>query len=116
MAMAIPDILAPVSLHPDTLYTRHTGKAVNRLEAWLSQCCYGGLAYGKAWTDPLLCWKTALSCFCIEEYSTMTLVHECCEKKGEESRDPNPFYQPLSGYRVPILLPGRILTRDTITC
>lgn len=134
-------------------YARRAGKAVNRLEAWFSQCCYGGFTYGNR---QILCcaeqavstqnekhmsfyfsnseqknnclfplflqWKAALSRFCIEEYSTMTLVHECCEKKGEErwncikSRAPNPFYQPLSGYRAPIIPPDRILTWNPNTC
>ncbi|KAK9957852.1 hypothetical protein ABG768_012056 [Culter alburnus] len=105
-------------------YARRAGKAVNRLEQWFSQCCYGGLAYGNR---QILCcaeqaWETTLSRFCIEEYSTMTLVHECCEKKGVErwkcfeSRAPNPFYRPLSGYRAPIIPPGRIFTWDPNTC
>lgn len=67
-------------------------------------------------------WETALSHFCVEEYSTMTLVNECCEKKGEERwtcferRAPNPSYQPLCGYIAPIIPPNIIFTWDPKTC
>ncbi|KAK2887468.1 hypothetical protein Q8A67_015696 [Cirrhinus molitorella] len=95
----------PASFFPSSsyAYARRAGKAVNRLESWLGQCCYGGLARG---AGQILCcaeqaWETALSHFCIEEYSTKTLVHECCEQKGEErwscfkQQAPNPYYKPL---------------------
>ncbi|XP_043074199.1 extracellular matrix protein 1 [Puntigrus tetrazona] len=105
-------------------YTQRAGKAVNRIESWLGQCCYAGLAFG---ARQILCcakqaWKTALSYFCIEEYSTMTLVHECCEKKGEErwkcfeKRAPNPSYQPVCGYIAPPIPPDDIFTWDPKTC
>ncbi|XDV34160.1 hypothetical protein PO909_004357 [Leuciscus waleckii] len=105
-------------------YARRAGKAVNRLEAWFSRCCYGGLAQGN---EQILCcakqaWRTALSHFCIEEYSTMTLVHECCEKKREQrwncfkKNAANPYYQPLSGYTAPVISPDRIFTWDPNTC
>ncbi|KAK7139252.1 hypothetical protein R3I93_016399 [Phoxinus phoxinus] len=116
-----PDSSFPSSSYA---YARRAGKAVNRLEAWFSRCCYGGLTHGNG---QILCcaeqaWETALSHFCTEEYSTMTLVHECCEKKQEErwncfqKKAANPFYQPLSGYRAPIISPDRIFTWDPNTC
>ncbi|KAG1948694.1 extracellular matrix protein [Pimephales promelas] len=81
-----PDSIFPSSGYA---YARRAGNAVNRLETWFSWCCYRGSAYVNEQT--LCCakqaWKTALSQFCIEEYSTMTLVHECCEKKKEERQD-----------------------------
>lgn len=105
-------------------YAHRAGNAVNRLESWLGQCCFGGLALGNG---QILCcakqaWQTALSYFCIEEYSTMTLVHECCEKNGEEKwncferRAPNPSYQPLCGYTAPLITPDTIFTWDPNTC
>ncbi|XP_059411223.1 extracellular matrix protein 1-like [Carassius carassius] len=105
-------------------YAQRAGKAINRIESWLGQCCYGGLTTGNGQT--LCCakqaWETALSYFCIEEYSTMTLVHECCEKKGEERwncferRAPNPSYQPLCGYIAPMIPPDMNFNWDPKTC
>ncbi|RXN05426.1 extracellular matrix 1-like protein [Labeo rohita] len=105
-------------------YIRRAGIAVNRVEAWFSQCCQRGVAQGD---QQVLCcakqaWETALSHFCIEEHGTMTLVHECCEKKGEErwncfeKQAPNPSYQPLSGYTAPVITPDRIFTWDPNNC
>ncbi|XP_051519552.1 extracellular matrix protein 1-like [Myxocyprinus asiaticus] len=105
-------------------YARRAGTSINRVEAWFSQCCFGGEAQG---SGQILCcankaWETALSHFCIEEYSTMTLPHECCEKKGEdrwncfEIQAPNPSYQPLLGYIAPIMPPDRIFSWDPNTC
>ncbi|KAF4100622.1 hypothetical protein G5714_018818 [Onychostoma macrolepis] len=105
-------------------YAHRAGNAVNRLESWLNQCCYGGLALGNG---QILCcakqaWETALSYFCTEEYSTMTLVNECCEKNGEERwncferQAPNPSYQPLCGYTAPLITPDTIFTWDPNTC
>ncbi|XP_050992086.1 extracellular matrix protein 1-like isoform X2 [Labeo rohita] len=105
-------------------YIRRAGIAVNRVEAWFSQCCQRGVAQGD---QQVLCcakqaWETALSHFCIEEHGTMTLVHECCEKKGEEQwncfekQAPNPSYQPLSGYTAPVITPDRIFTWDPNNC
>lgn len=150
----------PASFFPSSsyAYARRAGKAVNRLESWLGQCCYGRLARGAAqilccaeqavstqhkkhvlskshFTTALitrissemyfyLCrqWETALAHFCIEEYSTKTLAHECCEKKGKERwncferQAPNPSYKPLSGYIAPIIKPDRIFTWKPNAC
>ncbi|KTG37074.1 hypothetical protein cypCar_00007869 [Cyprinus carpio] len=113
----------PASYFPSSghAYARRAVNAVNRLESWFDQCCYGGLSLGNG---QILCcaeqaWKNTLSYFCVEEYSTKTLVHECCEKKGEErwncfeSQAPNPSYQPMCGYTAP---PDRIFTWDPNTC
>ncbi|XP_039534474.1 extracellular matrix protein 1 [Pimephales promelas] len=116
-----PDSIFPSSGYA---YARRAGNAVNRLETWFSWCCYRGSAYVNEQT--LCCakqaWKTALSQFCIEEYSTMTLVHECCEKKKEErwncfqKKAANPFYRPLSRYRAPMISPKGSFRWDPNTC
>ncbi|XP_056335058.1 extracellular matrix protein 1 [Danio aesculapii] len=105
-------------------HARRAGKTINRLEAWFGQCCYEGLAHKNG---QMLCcakqaWETALSYFCLEEFSTKTLVHECCERKGGERWDcfekeaPNPYYQPLPGYIAPIIPPDRFFTWDPNAC
>ncbi|XP_026087276.1 extracellular matrix protein 1-like [Carassius auratus] len=113
----------PASYFPPSshAYARRAVKAVNRLESWFEQCCYGGLSHGNG---QILCcaeqaWKNSLSHFCIEEYSIKTMVHECCEKKGDERlscfdrQAPNPSYQPMCGYNAP---PDRIFSWDPNTC
>ncbi|XP_051526387.1 extracellular matrix protein 1-like [Myxocyprinus asiaticus] len=115
----------PASYFPPSgyAYARRAGKAINRVEAWFSDCCFGGVAQGN---EQILCcankaWETALSHFCIEEFSTMTLPHKCCEKKGEdrwncfERLASNPSYQPLPGYIAPVIPPDRIFTWDPNT-
>ncbi|MEQ2226086.1 hypothetical protein ILYODFUR_023977 [Ilyodon furcidens] len=78
------------------------GMAINRLESWYSLCC------AKPEAQKLCCaqqaWKKALSRFCVEEFSTKTMVYECCEYKGDarwscfESELPNPDYSCVPGY------------------
>nr|XP_046273070.1 extracellular matrix protein 1-like [Scatophagus argus] len=88
---------------------RRRGKAINRLESWYTLCCSGQVAQ---WTTQILCcaqqaWKQALSQFCVEEYSTMTVPYECCADRGEtrwtcfDSELPNPNYKPTPGYTAP---------------
>ncbi|KAK7139251.1 hypothetical protein R3I93_016398 [Phoxinus phoxinus] len=105
-------------------YFHRAGTAVNRVEVWFSECCQKGVTYG---CQQIVCcakqaWETALSLFCFEEYSAMTSAHECCEKQGEERwncferQAPNPTFQPLSGYRAPIVPLDMIFTWDPNTC
>ncbi|KAI7798984.1 putative extracellular matrix protein 1-like [Triplophysa rosa] len=116
----------PASSFPPSgyAYARRAGNAVNRLEAWFSQCCNGDVARGN---EQILCcakqaWEAALSQFCTEEFSTMTLAHECCEQKGEDrwkcftKQAPNPSYQSLPGYLAPVVPQDRIFTWDPNTC
>lgn len=51
----------PASYFPSSgyAYARRAGNAVNRLEAWFSQCCHGGVAWGKG--QILSCAKQAVS-------------------------------------------------------
>lgn len=57
----------------------------------------------------VLQWKQALSQFCVEEYSTMTLPYECCADRGDarwtcfDSELPNPNYNPTPGYTAPTM-------------
>ncbi|XP_035537390.1 extracellular matrix protein 1 [Morone saxatilis] len=85
------------------------GKAINRLESWYTVCC-STLAAEQS-TQILCCaeqaWKQALSQFCVEEYSTMTVPYECCADRGEaqwmcfDRELPNPDYYPTPGYTAP---------------
>ncbi|XP_051992780.1 extracellular matrix protein 1-like isoform X2 [Xyrauchen texanus] len=105
-------------------YVRRAGNAVNRIEAWFTQCCHRGVAQG--YKQILCCtkqaWETGLSQFCIEEYSTMTLVHKCCEKKQQgrwncfEKEAPNPSYQRLPGYIAPLIPADKLFIWDPKKC
>ncbi|XP_065138323.1 extracellular matrix protein 1 [Paramisgurnus dabryanus] len=116
----------PASCFPSSsyAYAHRAGNAVNRLEAWFGQCCYGGVATGKG---QILCcaeqaWKTSLSQFCIDEFSIMTVAHECCDVKGEDrwncfnKQAANPSYQPLPDFNAPMIPPDRIFNWDPNTC
>ncbi|XP_047461460.1 extracellular matrix protein 1-like [Mugil cephalus] len=101
-----PDSFFPRS---GSSHFRRRGNAINRLESWYSVCCSGQVAQQ---SSLILCcaqqaWKQALSQFCTEEYSTMTLAYECCEDRGDarwvcfDSELPNPDYSPTPGYTAP---------------
>ncbi|XP_004073741.1 extracellular matrix protein 1 [Oryzias latipes] len=103
----------PDSFFPPSGYShdRRRGKAINRLESWFSLCCSGLVAQQPS---QILCcaqqaWIQALSQFCEEEYSTKTMVYECCEDKGParwicfNSELPNPDYSPKPGYTAPAM-------------
>ncbi|XP_028317127.1 extracellular matrix protein 1 [Gouania willdenowi] len=101
-----PDSFFPSS---GSSHFRRIGAAVNRLESWFTLCCSGTVAQTN---DQILCcatqaWKQALSLFCKAEYSTMTLVYECCEYKDEakwtcfDDGPANPLYNPTPGYAAP---------------
>ncbi|KAM6899918.1 extracellular matrix protein 1 [Xenentodon cancila] len=103
-----PDSFFPTS---GVSHFRRRGAAINRLESWYSLCCSGQVAQQ---ASQILCcaqqaWKQALSHFCVEEFSTMTAVYECCESKGEprwqcfNSKLPNPNYSPTPGYTAPAM-------------
>ncbi|XP_073340332.1 extracellular matrix protein 1 [Pagrus major] len=101
--------------YPDSFFPRsgashfrRRGNAINRLESWYSLCC------GGQQSPQILCcaqqaWKQALSHFCTEEYSTMTLPYECCADRGDarwtcfNSELPNPNYDPTPGYAAPTM-------------
>ncbi|XP_051526389.1 extracellular matrix protein 1-like isoform X2 [Myxocyprinus asiaticus] len=105
-------------------YVHRAGNAVNKIEAWFSQCCNRGVAQGN---KQILCcakqaWKTGLSHFCFEEYATMDLTHKCCKKKGKgrwncfEEQAPNPSYLPLPSYTAPLIPLDQIFTWDPKIC
>ncbi|XP_023120843.2 extracellular matrix protein 1-like [Amphiprion ocellaris] len=88
---------------------RRRGKAINRLESWFTLCCSGRVAQQ---SSQILCctqqaWKQALSQFCVDEYSTMTVPYICCEATGDarwscfNSELENPNYNPTPGYTAP---------------
>ncbi|XP_069372841.1 extracellular matrix protein 1 [Paralichthys olivaceus] len=88
---------------------RRRGNAINRLESWYRSCCSGQVVQQ---SHQILCcaqqaWKQALSQFCVEEYSTMTMPYECCEDRGDarwtcfNSELPNPNYSSTPGYTAP---------------
>ncbi|KAA0710193.1 hypothetical protein E1301_Tti016730 [Triplophysa tibetana] len=116
----------PASIFPPSgyAYARRAGNAVNRLEAWFSQCCNEDVARGNG--EILCCakqaWEAALSQFCTEEFSTMTMPHECCERRGEDrwncftTQAPNPYYKSLPGNLAPVVPADRIFTWDPNTC
>ncbi|XP_041868425.1 extracellular matrix protein 1-like [Melanotaenia boesemani] len=103
---------------------RRRGHAINRMESWYSSCC-GGLVE-KQPSEVLCCakqaWKQALSQFCVEEYSTMTMAYECCQYKGDarwicfDSELPNPDYSPIPGYTAPEMPPELGFTFDPTAC
>ncbi|XP_051246006.1 extracellular matrix protein 1 [Dicentrarchus labrax] len=105
----------PASFFPGSgaSHFRRRGKAINRLESWYTVCC-SELAAEQS-TQILCCaqqaWRQALSQFCVEEHSTMTLPYECCADGGEarwmcfNSELPNPDYNPTPGYTAPPVLP-----------
>ncbi|KAL3983974.1 claudin [Sarotherodon galilaeus] len=103
---------------------RRRGHAMNRLESWFRVCCSGHL---DEQSSQILCcaqqaWKKALSQFCVEEYSTMTLPYECCENTGEarwscfDSELPNPNYTSTPGYDAPEIPEEPGFTFDPNTC
>ncbi|XP_061597872.1 extracellular matrix protein 1-like [Cololabis saira] len=115
----------PDSFFPNSgaSHYRRRGDAINRLESWYSLCCSGQVAQQ---VGQILCcaqqaWKHALSRFCAEEFSTMTLAYECCEDKGEarwrcfDSRLPNPNYSATPGSIAPEMPaePGFTFRQDT---
>uniref|UniRef100_A0A1A7YZ92 Extracellular matrix protein 1 n=1 Tax=Iconisemion striatum TaxID=60296 RepID=A0A1A7YZ92_9TELE len=90
---------------------RRRGKAINRLESWYNVCCHGQNAPPES---QILCctkqaWKQALSQFCVEEYSTMSSVYECCQYKDVarwtcfDSELPNPDYNGKPLYTAPLM-------------
>ncbi|XP_041664617.1 extracellular matrix protein 1 [Cheilinus undulatus] len=104
-----PRYLASFFSGSGSSHFRRRGNAINRLESWYSLCCSGQVAQD---SSQILCcatqaWKQALSQFCVEEYSTMTLAYECCEDRGDarwscfNSELPNPNYSPTPGYTAP---------------
>uniref|UniRef100_A0A3P8VF67 Extracellular matrix protein 1a n=2 Tax=Cynoglossus semilaevis TaxID=244447 RepID=A0A3P8VF67_CYNSE len=101
----------PPNFFPGSRFShfRRRGSAINRLESWFSLCCSGQVARQ---SHLILCctrqaWKQALSQFCDEEYSTMTLPYECCAERGEarwmcfDSELPNPNYSATPDYTPP---------------
>ncbi|XP_049890550.1 extracellular matrix protein 1-like [Epinephelus moara] len=111
----------PPSFFPNSRVShfRRRGNAINRLESWYSQCCSGQ-------SNQILCcaqqaWKQALSQFCVEEYSTMTLPYVCCADRGDarwrcfDSELPNPNYEATPGYTAPAVPdePGFIFNPNT---
>lgn len=101
-----PDSFFPPS---GVSHWRRRGTAINRLEAWFAYCCSGEVAQT---SSQILCctqqaWKRALSLFCTAEYSTMTLVYECCEYSGSSRWScfntdvANPRYTAIPGYTAP---------------
>ncbi|XP_070703181.1 extracellular matrix protein 1 [Pempheris klunzingeri] len=101
----------PASFFPRSgaSHFRRRGDAINRLESWYTWCCNVQLAHQ---SSQILCcaqqaWKQALSQFCVDEYSTMTLPYECCADRGDarwtcfNSELPNPDYNPTPGYTAP---------------
>ncbi|XP_029976880.1 extracellular matrix protein 1 [Salarias fasciatus] len=117
-----PDSFFPTS---GASHFRRRGIAINRMESWFNFCCSGVPAQENS---KILCcaqqaWKRALSMFCTAEYSTMTLVYECCEAKGEDrwrcfSEFPiNPGYFSMPGYTAPgVLVDNRLFTFNSQTC
>uniref|UniRef100_A0A3Q3KG02 Extracellular matrix protein 1a n=2 Tax=Monopterus albus TaxID=43700 RepID=A0A3Q3KG02_MONAL len=88
---------------------RRRGSAINRLESWYSLCCSGQVAHS---SSQILCcarqaWHQALSQFCVDEFSVMTVPYLCCEAKGDarwmcfNSELPNPNYYPVPDYTAP---------------
>ncbi|XP_069032263.1 extracellular matrix protein 1 [Embiotoca jacksoni] len=105
-----PDSFFP---HSGNSHFRRRGNAINLLESWYSMCCFGQVAR----SNQILCcaeqaWKQALSQFCVDEYSTMTLPYECCEGTPDarwtcfNSELPNPNYDASPGYTAPVV-PGQ---------
>ncbi|XP_051811550.1 extracellular matrix protein 1-like [Acanthochromis polyacanthus] len=101
----------PDSFFPPSFFShfRRRGKAINRLELWFTLCCSGLVAQQ---SSQILCctqqaWKQALSQFCVDEYSTMTVPYVCCEASGDarwscfNSKPENPNYNPTLGYTAP---------------
>ncbi|TNM93115.1 hypothetical protein fugu_018517 [Takifugu bimaculatus] len=103
---------------------RRRGKAINRMESWLSQCCAGEAAEGN--TQVLCCaqqaWKQALALFCMEEYATMTTAYHCCEQSGAarwlcfDGAPSKRSYSPTAGYTAPALPEEPGFTFDANTC
>ncbi|KAM4540114.1 extracellular matrix protein 1-like [Odontesthes bonariensis] len=116
-----PDSFFPASSFS---HLRRRGKAINRLESWYSLCCSEEVAQQP--NQKLCCaqqaWKQALSHFCDEESSIMTLAYECCEYKEDakwtcfNSELPNPDYSPISGYVAPVMSPEQGFTFDPNAC
>ncbi|XP_072226255.1 extracellular matrix protein 1-like [Leuresthes tenuis] len=116
-----PDSFFPASSFS---HLRRCGKAINRLESWYSLCCSGQIAQQP--NQKVCCaqqaWKQALSQFCEQEASIMTLAYECCEYEGEarwtcfNSELPNPNYSPTAGYVAPVMSPVQGFTFDSNAC
>uniref|UniRef100_A0A1A8HZG4 Extracellular matrix protein 1 n=1 Tax=Nothobranchius kuhntae TaxID=321403 RepID=A0A1A8HZG4_NOTKU len=116
-----PDKSLPLTGYSDL---RRRANAINRLESWYDICCHEQNAPPDS---QILCcaeqaWKQALSQFCVEEYSTMSAVYECCEYKNVarwtcfDSDLPNPDYDKKPDYIAPNMPREPGFTFDSDAC
>ncbi|XP_053717470.1 extracellular matrix protein 1 isoform X1 [Synchiropus splendidus] len=101
---------------------RRRGKAINRLESWLTSCCNGLQESSHLLCCATQAWKQALHQFCAEEYGTMTTAYDCCGMKGDArwacfNEDvSNPDYEPTPGYTAPAVPLDLLFIFTTQSC
>ncbi|XP_038135374.1 extracellular matrix protein 1-like [Cyprinodon tularosa] len=103
-------------------HLRRRGTAINRLESWYSLCCSSFSAEEEKLCCLQQAWKQALTRFCVEEFSTMTLAYNCCENTGEDrwrcfiGRLEKPDYSCVPGYTAPSTASEPGFTYDQSAC